>query len=101
MCSPRKARRVNPVKCDLTVIRRLAYPCTLLPAGQPAHVSLNGKPYVVTAEGDCVIFHSDRDSHTVSHGGCTCGDYVFVREARGEACKHVVAAGKMRAEGAV
>ena len=97
----RKPRKVNPVRCDLQVIRRLAYPCTLLPAGQPAQVTLNGKPYVVTAELDALTFHSGTDSHTVSRGTCTCGDFTFVREARGESCKHILACSKMRAEGAV
>lgn len=99
----RKPRTVNPARCDLVTLRRMAYPCELLPAGQPAHVVLNGKPYVVTADGsDAFTFHGERGrSHTVCGGTCCCEDFIYVREARGEACKHVLALGKLRADGSV
>jgi SWIM zinc finger len=97
----RKPRKVNPVKCDLVTIRRLAYPCTLLPNGQPAHVTINGKPYVVTARTGMVCFHSKDASHIVSQGTCSCEDFTYVREARGEKCKHILAASKMIADGTI
>jgi hypothetical protein len=96
-------RRVNPARCDLTVVRRMAYPCDLLPQGQPAHVLLNGKPYVVTCEGVGVYtFHGEGGrSHQTAGGRCCCEDYVYVREARQEPCKHLECLARMRAESAI
>lgn len=97
-----KPRKVNPARCDLVTLRRMAYPCTLLPNGQPAHVTINGKPYVVSHSHPGVIcFHSETDSHIVAGGECTCADFVFTRQARGESCKHQIAAGLMIQNGAL
>ena len=99
--TPRKPRRVNPVKCEVVTHRRMVYACELMPIGVPAHITLNAKPYVVEVVEDSVVLHSSTDTHTVSRETCTCGDYTFVREARGEVCKHVLAVRKLKLDGTI
>lgn len=102
----RKPRTIRPAVASVVVLRRMAYPCVLLPNGQSAHITLNSKLYAVTADGDettqVFTFHGEAgQSHQVCRGECTCESFVFVREARGEACKHVLAVEILKADGTI
>lgn len=99
----RKPRTIRPAKADILVERRMAYPCELLPEGQPARIVLNGKPYVVTHDGeDAFTFHGlSNRSCTVRGWCCDCEDFIYVREARGEPCKHVLAWARMKHDGTI
>jgi predicted nucleic acid-binding Zn finger protein len=98
----RKPRAVRPPACRVVTFRRAAYPCELLPAGQVALVSVNEKGYAVSVAGGVVTFHTaEGKRYQVCGDTCTCPDYVYTREPRGEVCKHCLAAKLLAADGTI
>lgn len=91
-------------RCE--VERRIAYPCAILPAGQPCRLVLNGRPYcvyplgagpacgwrIVGAEGRAYDVHPAGAAYV-----CDCPDATY----RARTCKHCLAVAQLRADGAI
>jgi hypothetical protein len=97
---------------QVELLRPVAYPCTLLPEGQPGVVRLNAALYgllpVAGWEGDDLVVEGYRflkpggETHDVSvtRWGleCSCGDHTFRQRVGGE-CKHGSAIRQLRQRG--
>jgi hypothetical protein len=101
---PQSQRVVKPATCNSTVVRHPIAPCELLPHGLPGVLEINGTHYVVEVlgylpeHGEPVLdgyrlVKPDGTCHDLCmvHGAleCSCGDYVWRRQARDpKGCKH-------------
>lgn len=93
-------------RCEVQVERRIAYPCALLTAGQPARITINGRPYCVYPLGEApacgwrIIGAEGRTYDIHPAGGvyvCDCPDATY----RARTCKHCRAIAQLRADGAI
>jgi hypothetical protein len=95
-------RRIHPpAVAQVELIRPVAYPCTLLPQGQPGVVRINATVYLLVPVagwvGDDLVVEGYRfvksaeETHDVqvTRWGleCSCGDATFRQRVGGE-CKH-------------
>jgi hypothetical protein len=96
---------------DVELLSPVAYPCTLLPHGQPGMVRINATVYLLLPvagwEGDDLtvagyrFVKSDTETHDVqvTRWGldCSCADGCFRQRAGG--CKHASAVRQLRERG--
>jgi hypothetical protein len=107
------SRRVYPpAVAEVELIRPVAYPCTLLPHGQPGVVRINATVYLLVPvagwEGDDLVVEGYRfvksaeQTHDVqvTRWGleCSCADHVFRRRVNNE-CKHASTVRQLRERG--
>ncbi len=104
MASLRRVARLHkPALCnDIRLVKRPIAPCTLLPAGSPGQVIIEGVPYTLTYNlsddyrilGFRLVNTVNKKVYDVEGIGCvscTCGDYVYRREGRDpRGCKHMI-----------
>ncbi len=102
-----RKRMVNPAKCEVEVIQKPIYHCTMLPQGMAGIITLNGQAYYVqclgsdprdgyrfvkVSTGDC--WDCDTSS---GHPVCDCADFTFNdRNEVTNRCKHGLALVELR-----